>query len=107
MGPASLQMSFQKPKNGLASLQGRFRDGFRIFASLQRHFRLGGAELVDGVLPELILQSDFLDAPTHGGEVLVVRRVGRAGDADGFDLQRYLQNDGIKMNYLYDALFSM
>ena len=36
----------QKPKNGLASLQGRFRDGFHIFASLQGRFRLGGDHLV-------------------------------------------------------------
>lgn len=33
-------------QNGLASLQGRFRDGFHIFASLQRRFRLGGDHLV-------------------------------------------------------------
>ena len=28
----------------------------------------------------------------HGGEVLVVRCIGRAGDADGFYLLRYLHN---------------
>lgn len=46
------------------------------------------AELFDGTVPELVVELDFLGALAHGGEVLVVRRVGRAGNADGFDLIR-------------------
>ena len=84
-------------ENGLASLQGRFRDGFHIFASLQRRFLLGGAELVDGTLPELVLQADFLGALAHADEALVVRRVrstgsraiaGRPRDGDDINLNR-------------------
>ena len=36
--------------------------------------------------PEVVVEADFLGAFADGVEVLVVRRVGRAGDADGFDL---------------------
>jgi hypothetical protein len=35
-----------------------------------------------------MVELDFLGALAHGGEVLVVRRVGCTGDADGFDLIR-------------------
>ncbi|MBQ3619023.1 MAG: hypothetical protein II939_12790, partial [Bacteroidales bacterium] len=56
----------RKPKNGLASLQGRFRDGFHIFASLQRRFRLlrrGGQRLflvfAALLVALLVLQVDF------------------------------------------------
>ena len=108
-GPTSLQTPFRKPRNGLASLQGRFQDGFHIFASLQRRFRIGGTELVDGALPKLILQTDFLDAPTHGGEVLVVRRVrssgsraiaGRPRDGDDVNLNRDVHNDCVLLMIL-------
>ena len=47
---------------------------------------VGLAELLDGAVPEVVVELDFLGALAHGGEVLIVRRVGRAGDADGFDL---------------------
>lgn len=36
--------------------------------------------------PEVVVEADFLGAFADGVEVLVVRRVGRARDADGFDL---------------------
>ncbi len=71
---------FRKPKNGLASLQGRFRDGFRIFASLQRRFRLlrrGGQRLVllfAALLAALlVLQVDFRQVG-----VVVLRRLRQA-----------------------------
>ena len=51
----------------------------------------GGAELLDGTAPEVVLEADFLGALADGVEVLIVRRVGRAGDADGFDLLWDLQ----------------
>lgn len=44
------------------------------------------AELFDGALPEFVLQTDFLGALAHGDEVLIMRRVGRPRDADGFNL---------------------
>jgi hypothetical protein len=51
--------------------------------------------LVSGVRfpAALVVELDFLGALAHGGEVLVVRRIGRARDADGFNLLRDLHND--------------
>lgn len=42
---------------------------------------------------ELVVELDFLGALAHGGKVLIVRRVCRARDADGFNLLRDLHND--------------
>lgn len=53
----------------------------------------GLAELVDGALPEFILQTDFLGALAHGDEVLIMRRVGRQRDGDDINLNRDVHND--------------
>ncbi len=42
---------------------------------------------------DLVVDGQVGGALAHGGEVLVVRRVCRAGDADGFNLLRDLHND--------------
>ena len=42
---------------------------------------------------EVVVELDFLGALAEGGHILVVRRIGRARDADGFNLLRDLHND--------------
>ena len=53
-------------------------------------FVVGGAELVDSPLPQFVLQTYFLGALAHGGEVLVVRRIGRPRDGDGVNPNGYV-----------------
>jgi len=56
----------------------------------------GLAELLDGFAPELVVELDFLGALAHGGEVLVVRRVGRPRDGIDVNLHRDVQHNGFR-----------
>ena len=60
--------------------------------SLARYCLKALAELLDGALPELVLQADFLGALAHRIEVLVMRRVRRPRDGDLVDLHCYFHN---------------
>ena len=52
----------------------------------------GLAELLNGELPEFVLQSDAFGTLAHGGEVLVVRHIGHPRDGDDVNLNGYVHN---------------
>lgn len=59
-----------------------------VGVGVEDHGGVGLTELLDGAVPEVVVELDFIGALAHGGEVLVMRRVGRTRDADNFNLVR-------------------